>query len=278
MESSLQRRVTSAIALFLMAVSITVLTGWAFDLALLKGLGGAITMKANAAVALFASGIALYSVVSMRPSAPSIGRIGASVAALLGLLTLSEHLFGWNLGIDELLIREAPGAAATTSPGRMGPNASLSLTLAGIALWSLYRGSARAIARAQVLGACIATLALVPLVGYLYGATQLYAVARYTGIAIHMGIGLLMLGVGILSAYPKTGPVAALTSDAPHGVVARRLLTQALALPLILGYIEVAGERYGFYEARFGTGTFVVAMIVPPFIHDMENRRCARPQ
>jgi signal transduction histidine kinase len=262
MESSLHGRFTSAVALFLMTVGITVLTGWAFDLTLLKGLGGAITMKANAAVALLASGIALYSLGSVSRSQGTVVRIGAIVAGLLGLLSLSEHLFGWNLGIDELLVREAPGAAATTSPGRMGPNASLSLTLAGIALWSLYRGGARAIARAQVLGACIATLALVPLIGYLYGATQLYAIARYTGIAIHTGIALLMLGVGILAAYPKTGPVAALMSDAPHGVVSRRLLVQAVALPLILGYIELAGERYGFYEARFGTGTFVVAMIV----------------
>jgi signal transduction histidine kinase len=245
-----------------MTVSVTVLAGWAFDLALLKGLGGAITMKANAAVALFASGIALFSINSTRPARRTLGRIGASVAALLGSLTLSEHLFGWNLGIDEFLVREAPGAAATTSPGRMGPNASLSLTLAGIAVWSLYRGSARAIALAQLLGACIATLALIPLVGYLYGATQLYAIARYTGIAIHTGIALLILGIGIVAAYPTTGPVAALMSDAPYGAVSRRLLVQAVALPLILGYVELAGERHDFYDARFGTGAFVVAMIV----------------
>ena len=261
-ESSIQGRVTSAIALFLMTVSIIGLAGWAFDVALLKGLGGAITMKANAAVALFASGVALIFISSTRPTRRTLGRISAGVAALLGFLTLSEHLFGWNLGIDELLVREAPGAAATTSPGRMGPNASLSLTLAGAALWSLYRRSARAIARAQVLGACIATLALIPLIGYLYGATQLYAIARYTGIAIHTGIALLMLGIGIMAAYGTTGPVAALMSDAPYGVVSRRLLVQAVALPLILGYLQLAGERYGFYDPRFGTGAFVVAMIV----------------
>src|SRR5688500_1278597 len=144
----------------------------------------------------------------------------------------------------------------------MGPNASLSLTLAGVALWSLYRRSARAIVRAQILGACIATLALIPLVGYLYGATQLYAIARYTGIAVHTGIALLMLGIAIMAAYPKTGPVAALMSDAPYGIVSRRLLVQAVALPLILGYLQLAGERHGFYGPRFGTGAFVVAMIV----------------
>src|SRR5688572_18386252 len=75
--SSLHGRVTSAIALFLITVSITVLTGWAFDVAALKGLGGAITMKANAAVALFLAGIAFLALKSTRPWARTLGHIGA---------------------------------------------------------------------------------------------------------------------------------------------------------------------------------------------------------
>ena len=53
---------------------------------------------------------------------------------LLGALTLSEHLFGWNLGIDQLLATEVPGVARTASPNRMGPPASLSMTLLGLAV------------------------------------------------------------------------------------------------------------------------------------------------
>ena len=131
---------TAGIALCLMAVSIVVLAGWTFDLPVLTGLSGDITMKANAALALLAAGVALFLLTSNRPAARTIGPLGALLATALGALTLSEHVVGWNLGIDELLFRELPGAAATTSPGRMGPNASLSLTLGGIALWLLYRG------------------------------------------------------------------------------------------------------------------------------------------
>jgi signal transduction histidine kinase len=144
----------------------------------------------------------------------------------------------------------------------MGPNASLSLALAGMALWHLYRGAPAAIKRAQILAACIAALALVPLVGYLYGATQLYAIARYTGIAIHTGIALLVLSVGILSAQPDIGPVAALMSNGPHAVMARRLLGPAIALPLLLGYLRLAGEQRGWYDTAFGLAVMVVAVIV----------------
>jgi signal transduction histidine kinase len=256
------RRLTGGVSFFLMAIGVAVLGGWALDLAVLKGLFGSITMKANAAVGLLASGLSLGLYGVRAPWAPAAGRAAATLAGAIGALTLSEHIAGWNLGIDELLFRETPGAAATTSPGRMGPNASLSLTLAGIALWQLYDGGSRAIVRAQIIGTCMAILALVPIVGYMYGAAQLYAIARYTGIALHTGVALLALSVGILAARPDVGPVAALTNGAPHGVMARRLLAQTIGLTLLLGYLRTIGEREGWYDAGFGTGIFVVAMIV----------------
>jgi signal transduction histidine kinase len=253
---------TSVLSLLLMAVAALVLAGWSLDLAALKGVGGPITMKANAAIALMAAGLALRLRASDRPLPRVVGRTCAVLAGIVGGLTLSEHVIGWNLGIDELLFREAPGAAATTSPGRMGPNASLSLTVGAVALWWLYDGGPRAVARAQIVGAVIAVFALVPVVGYLYGATQLYAVARYTGIAFHTGLALVALAVGILAARPDTGPVASLLTEAPHGVLARRLLALGIALPLALGFVRLVGERRGWFDAGFGTAVFVVCMIV----------------
>jgi hypothetical protein len=177
-------RQTVFASVLLVAIGALVLVGWTFDLDALKGLGGAITMKANTALALVSVAVALRFHDSGRHSIQRLGRVCIVLTGIIGSLTLSEHIGGWNLGIDELLFGEAPGAAATTSPGRMGPNASLSLTLAAMALWLLYDGRPRAIARAQIIGACIGAMALVPIVGYLYGAAQLSAIARYTGIAL----------------------------------------------------------------------------------------------
>lgn len=255
-------RFARAASRLLVAVGIVVLAGWALDVHVLKGLAGAITMKANAAVGLLAAGLALGLVGDRRRWAGAAGRGCGVLAGLVGALTLSEHLAGWDLGIDQLLVAETPGAAATTSPGRMGPNASTSLTLAGVALWWLYGGGRRAVAGAQILGAVIATFALVPIVGYLYGAAQLYAVARFTGIAFHTGIALFVLGLGLMAARPETGPVAALMNDAPYGMMARRLLVTAMVVPLALGYVRLSGERAGWYDTGFGSAAFAVAVVV----------------
>ena len=248
--------------LFLVAIGCVVLTGWALQIEALKALLGPITMKANAAAGLLAAGFSLQALGASRRGFARAGRGGAIIVCALGAATLSQHLVGWDLGIDQLLFDEAPGAAATVSPGRMGPNAATCLTLAGLALTCLYRGSARAVTVAQVLAAGVVTLALIPIVGYIYGATELYAVARYTGIGIHTGISLLVLGVAILGARPAAGPVAALLTELPHGVMARRLLVIAVAVPFVLGYARVFGERRGWYDVGLGAAMFVVAMIV----------------
>ncbi len=62
----------------------------------------------------------------------------AGTAMVIGMLTLSEHLFGWNLGIDQLLAQEPPGALGITQPNRMGPP-PLGFSLAGLALLLVTR-------------------------------------------------------------------------------------------------------------------------------------------
>ena len=259
-QSTPSSRVSYGASLSLIAVGVMVLVGWTFDVAALKGVSGAITMKANAAVGLIASGVALWCVVRRKWYAA--GRSCAVLAGLVGVLTLSQHIVGWNLGIDQLLFTEAPGAAGTASPGRMGPNTSLNLAMGSIALLCLFSSTRRGIVCAQLLAACMATLALVPTVGYLYGARSLYAIARYTGIAPHTGVALLILSAGILTARGNVGPVAALTSNAAHGMMARRLLVPAIALPLVLGYVRLLGERRGWYDTAFGAAMFVTMMVV----------------
>jgi len=254
-------RIGRAAGVILIAVGVMVLLGWTFDIHVLKAVFGPITMKANAAVGLLMAGVALV-LLDARPPAAVAGTACATFVGTLGAATLSQHLFGWNLGIDQLLFTEIPGAAATTSPGRMGPNASTSLTLSGIALACLHRATLRSIFWAQILGAIVVVLALIPTIGYLYGAAELYAIARYTGIAMHTGLALLVLGGGILAARPHCGPAAALVGDAPHVVVARRLMVVALLAPILLGYLRVMGERRGWFDAGLGVSLVVVAMII----------------
>jgi PAS domain-containing protein len=91
-------------------------------------------MKPNAALGFVLAGLALIFF-------PSTGQVkyqvtqGLAIAiTFLGLLTISEYLFGWNFGIDQLLFIEKPGAIARYCSERMSLLTALNFVLIGCAL------------------------------------------------------------------------------------------------------------------------------------------------
>ena len=236
-----------------------VLLGWAFEIERLKSVYGPITMKPNAAVGLLLCGTALW---SHAQGFRLFGMCCAAVGAALGALTLSQHLVGWDLGIDQLLFHEPAGAAATASPNRMGPNASATLALAGTALLLLFRGTPRAIARAQWIAVSCGLLEMLAIAGYIYGAAELYAIARYTGIALHTAVSLLVLNVGILAARTDAGPMATFAADGPAGTLLRRIVVPVIVIPLALGYVVIRGREAELYDRALAIAIFAVSVVV----------------
>ena len=225
-----------------------------------------ITMKANASLCLLLAGLAL-ALLSVRglPSPLRLAARGfAAVVLVLSALTLVEHLAGADLGIDQLLATERPGAAAVVSPNRMGPPASSCLVLLGGALVLLSRArfSGRFRNGHQPLAVVVAVWALLPVIGYLYEADELYGVARYTGIAWQTAVSLLVLAVGVLAARPNDGLMALVTADDPGGALIRRLLAPVILLPLVLGWLRLQGEHRGWFDAGMGTGLTMLLVIV----------------
>lgn len=242
-----------------------VLCGWMTGIARLTDPSGSgLSMKANTAVGLLLVAVALW--LLHRPdAAPTrriVGRALAALAVALGALTLSQHVVGWNLGIDQLLVREAPGAAATASPGRMGPPASTSFVLLGTALLIIDVTWRRRFVPSQGLAMVVALWALVSIVGSLYGAYALFTLPTRTGVAPHTSVALLLLSVGILTARPDRGLMEVVGAAAPGGMLIRRLWLPALLFIVVFGWLEVWGQTAGFYSAALGTAIYAVCLIV----------------
>ncbi len=238
--------------------AIVLLGGWVFGIENLKSAGSSITMKTNAALCLALSGVSLWCLSRERLRA--LGVLSAATVGLIAAATLSEHIFQIDLGLDQLFFSEPPGAAATVSPNRMGVNASFSLLLESIAILSLYRGTLAHVVRAQMLAAGASILAIVPIVGYIYGAQELFALARLTGIAWPTAFSLLLLSQGVLFARLDAGPITPLVGKGAGATMARRMWGPALVLPFVLGYLQVAGQRAGVYDTGFGTALFSICV------------------
>ena len=240
------------------------LWGWIVGDEMLMGFFAAgITVKANTAIALLLTGLSLILLVPETAGTwrRRLGQALAILAIAVGLATLSEHLFGWNLGIDEALFREGAGALATQSPNRMGPPASVCFPLLGTALLLLDRRR-RNVAPSQVLALAAVAIAVLPILGYVFGVHELYGLARYTGIALHTAVAFTLLGLAILFARPGVGLVARIVADDAGGLLMRRMLPAALLLPLVLGWLRVVGQEAGLYDLEFGRSLLVYSFMI----------------
>jgi PAS domain S-box-containing protein len=254
------QRLSLAASAVVASVGAVVVVGWILDVAVLKSVYGDITMKANAAVALVLTGVSVFLLNSASTAARRVGQACAVVTLFIGAATLTEHLFGWNVGIDQLLFTEEPGAAGTTSPGRIGPPSSTAFTLASVALLLFY--ARRRVSLAQVLSLFVGLIGLFAVLGYAYGAEQLYGIAHFTGIALHTAVALCLLSFGLLTARVDEGFASIIASSQPGGAMARRLWPTAILAPFIVAWLRVIGQRAGYYDLGFGTALLVLVLIL----------------
>jgi hypothetical protein len=133
---------------------------------------------------------------------------------LIGLFTLCQYLFGWHLGIDELLFRDSPEAIETSHLGRMAANTAVDFRLLGVALWLLGQKTHRSYWLAQGLSLIVAFISLQAFVGYAYGVKNFYQFGVYTtSMALHTALAFEVLCVGLLYTRPEQGFMQTISSE-----------------------------------------------------------------
>ena len=263
--------VAKTASLLAILIGSLVLLGWQFDIEVLKSFFGSniATMKANTAVCFVLSGLSLWLLLKSRQGGQGgqggqgrlsgqgrqfqISKVCAVAVVVIGLLTLSQYFFGWNLGIDELLVGDLSKAVTTVSLGRMGLNTAVNFLLIGCALLLLSQENRRSYWYAQILALLAALVSLLALIGYAYKVQVLYSIVPYTtSMALHTTLIFIVLCVGILFTRADQGLMQVVTSDRPAGFLARRLLLLAITVPLLLGWLIVQGQRKGYLPFQFG--------------------------
>jgi PAS domain S-box-containing protein len=258
------RLIAAAAGAYALTVGVLTLLGYLLDVRRLTDwIDGGISMFPNAAACAVLGGVVLLLLTAADDRKPwrTVVRVTAGIVGLVGGLTLVEHLAGVNFGIDTLLFERAWGQRAAMAPMRMGPPASTSYLISGTGLLlATYGTRGRRIAAA--LGIVVVAIASLSLIGYWFGADQLFGVARFTGIALQTSSALAALGTGLIAAVPETGLAAILRRDDPGGVIVRRLVLPTIATPLALGWLRVTGQEAGYFDTAFGTALLALSMIL----------------
>lgn len=155
-------------------------------------------MQYNTALGFLISGIGLLALAYNRKKLSLICGISA---ALMGLATLSQYVFGIELRIDQLLMTHYV-TTKTSHPGRMAPNTALCFSLIGLLLvgeYVLSKIKSRLLVL-RVLGSLVFILGTVVFICYVAGLDpSAGTIAHLTRMAIHTATGFIVLGIGVLA-------------------------------------------------------------------------------
>ncbi len=262
--SFLQSFVKTA-SIIAISVGFVVLTGWFFNIAILKSiLPNAATMKFNTALCFLLAGLSLWFLENedRLPREKRSGQFFAGLVVSIGFLTIIEYLFDWDFGIDHILVKDLATLPANF-PGRMSQITAICFTLSGISL--LLIGSKIS----QYFSVGVLTLALVALIGYLFDYQSLYNLAGYGSVALHTAFTFLILSLGILAARPSLGIMSLFVSTFPGGKAVRFFLPGVVALIIVLGWLVKRFEHFGFFDANNESVVLIVLfiLILSPLIY-----------
>jgi len=257
-------RLTAACALATFGLGVANLVGWTFGIETMQRLGlGMVHMLPITAVTFSLAALSLWlQRVSSRESGYQtlVARGLALLVLAIGIITLAERMWGWDVGIDTLFFHDA--LTRLSRPiGRMATNTGVAFALLGASLF-LLDGQTRRVRQIahwfSTLGIAIAALALI---GHLYGATALFKFDVTAAMAVSTACAFFTLSVGILSARPNASWAGRIVSRTGTGMLARRLLLALTIVPVVLGWIFILARENSLVSREVGIAILVVVMM-----------------
>jgi PAS domain S-box-containing protein len=165
---------------------------------------------------------------------------------IMGLLTISQHLIGWELGLEGPVkspLREQSHTDSAWVLGRMSFNTALCFMLSGFALIRLRPRTRQRSRVAEWLSLTSGFVALTTIIGYLYGAREFVGLFSFSLTATFAAIALGILNLGLLAAQEGGGVIASFFSRGPEGILARQLALGGGVALLLLGFLTEWGEQ-----------------------------------
>lgn len=243
------RRVALGAGAFAVAISALVLFGWWLGSDAIKAvLPGQITMKINTAIGLGTCGLALLACQWRLTRGGRVSGLLSLGVMALGLVTMSQFIWGIDLGIDTIFHEDAKSLALGRIPGRMSELTTLAFALLGLA--GMANCSPRWLWLAQACALGVVVISLYAMSTYGYQMASLTAVTPFFPVAIHTAIVLLVLALGWLAARPEEGMMRVLSSESFGGVLTRRALLASLLIPSVLAFLAQWLLSHGILTAQ----------------------------
>lgn len=186
----------------LLLLGLWVSSAWIFHLpAWLQILPGQVVMVLSTAVCFVIAGLALVIPERLGKVRRQAQIVAGGLIVVLALAMLIQNLAHTDFGID-LKSFHARLDDPNPNPGRMAPNTALAFLLSGIALMLLPSSRRPLVLRSiEILAFSTFFIGLISIAGYGMKLEFLYGWYQYTRMALPTAAGMVLLGIGLWSAW-----------------------------------------------------------------------------
>jgi PAS domain S-box-containing protein len=183
---------------------------------------------------------------------------GLAIAiVVISIMTLLVQLDAWS-GVGSHVFRTIP--VYDPAPNPVGTATTYIMIAIALTLAALEDKRARELS--QLLAVAVGSVALVALVGLAFRISRLDVAIPAVGIALPVALGMLAASVGLIVVRPSPRLLQLLEYDSPGAAIARRLVPAAIAVPLLAGWVQALGHRFGWFDVGESEGVIAVGMIV----------------
>lgn len=251
------RKFSSILNKIVILIPCLVLIGWQFNIGVLKSiLPNLVKMNPTTAVLFILSGISLYLIREDHSGRKiNIGKyIGLSVAliALLRVLGFNHNL---DIGIDQVLFGNK------LEGNRIAPNTAVNFILVGFSLFIINDKRKNSFLPSQLTAFLAFIISLLAVFGYLYAVGSLYSPSLNKPMAIHTAITFTCLATAILLSRYRYGFVGVIMNKHIGGVIVRKLLPIGISVPVLVGFLRLAGVRFNLYDQELHSILGVILII-----------------
>lgn len=244
---------------FVATLALMGFTGWMAGVPALAALGpGFPPMTLASIVKLLLIAFALQQLNDETVEGTRYGVIALAAAIVtISAMTLMLQIDVWS-GIDKHLFQTIPIFDPTPNP--VGTAATYVMIALALALAALQDVRARELSR--IVAVAVASVALVALVGLAFRLVRLDVAIPAVGIALPVALAMLAASVSLVITRPSARLLQLLEHDSPGAAIVRRLLPPVIAVPLLAGWVQALGPRFGWFEVGESEGVIAVGMIV----------------
>ncbi|WP_193217735.1 MULTISPECIES: PAS domain S-box protein [unclassified Imperialibacter] len=219
-------------------------------------------MKSNTALSFFVTGMLFLYLLVGKDSARRniIVMAGSGVIFLIALLTLWEHIFNSNLGIDSLyLIKNDPSPEAASD--RMSFMVACGLMLLSTSIFFYQQGISKKHLLSDYLLLVVLLVSLIPLLAYLFDIQNLNTLTQFTQVPIKTAIIFATLSSAMLLAKTNYGIISVFTRNSNVSKIFFRQIVAITVLALLVALLRLESEEIATLHGEFGVFLFAFVFI-----------------